>query len=230
MDIFTFWEGEMPEYVKLCMDTWKFNFTVLNFDNICNYTDLKVTNNLKSFSLPQISDAVRAHILRDHVDSYWLDADTIMLTDKLPAENVIGDPVKRTHSTGVSHSTGESMGFFRAWASYQDRTIADKNHPNHWSVLVNMFTDTYVPNHLEVKIYDITKCRPELLMVEFGTSSKKYKEFYFDKSYHLSDLPETDFLVLHNSWTPKWYKGLSKQEILNQNCTMSNILREVNRV
>lgn len=56
--IFTFWEGELPEYIKLCMSTWKFPYTVLNYNNLSQYTDLAVSNNLKKYTLAQISDCV----------------------------------------------------------------------------------------------------------------------------------------------------------------------------
>lgn len=228
MNIFTFWEGTMLDYIKLCMKTWKVSPIILNFQNLNDWTNLPV-DKLKTFTLPQVSDAVRAHVLRDHVGSYWLDTDTIFLTDKLIDENVIGDPVARTHSTGVSHSTKESIEFFKAWSEYQDKVIDNPNHSKHWSVLVNMFTDTYVPYHKEVKIYDISICRPELYMIPSGSSSSKYREFYFGKkNYTLSDIKQnTDFLVLHNSWTLDWYKSLSETEVLQTNCTLSNILKEL---
>ena len=227
--VFTFWECPMPSYISLCMKTWKVRPIILSYENLDEWTNLPF-DKLKTFTLPQISDAVRAHVLRDNVGSYWLDTDTIFLNDKLIDENVIGDPVKRTHSTGVSHSTEESIHFFKAWAEYQDRVIADPNHSKHWSVLVNMFTDTYVPYHRDVKIYDISICRPELYLISGGTNSSRYKEFYFGKerSYSLLDInPNADFLVLHNSWTPAWYKQLSESEVLQHTCTLSNILREM---
>ena len=226
--VFTFWEGPMPDYIKLCMKTWTINPIILNYKNLNDWTDLPISK-LKTFTLPQISDAVRAHVLRDHVGSYWLDTDTIFLNDKLIDENIIGDPVTRTHSTGVSHSTPDTIEFFKEWSDYQDKVINNPKHSNHWSVLVNMFTDTYVPDHKEVKIYDISVCRPELYIINSGSSSSKYKEFYFDTkhSYKLSDIkPDTDFLVLHNSWTPAWYKQLSESEVLQHGCTLSNILKE----
>lgn len=226
--IYTFWEGYMPDYIKLCLDTWKFDFTILNYSNLLQYTDIDIKG-VKTFTLPQVSDAVRAHVLRDH-GGYWLDADTIIATGKLIEENVIGDVTKRTHSTGVSHYTEEAKDFFIEWAKYQDKTIANPNHSKHWSVLVNMFTDTYVPSHKEVKIYPIEKCRPELTMIEGGTSRSNYTDFYFNRNYILEDVNDVDMFVLHNSWTPVNYKTLSREEVLKQNCTLSNILREVNGI
>ena len=55
----------------------------------------------------------------------------------------------------------------------------------------------------------------------------KYKRFYFRESYHLADIRSTDMIMLHNSWTPGWYKRLSKESVLLGSCTLSNILREV---
>ena len=40
--IFTFWEGELPEYIKLCMATWKFPYKVLNYSNLKEYTDFDI--------------------------------------------------------------------------------------------------------------------------------------------------------------------------------------------
>ena len=80
--VFTFWEGNMPEYIKLCMATWKFPYTVLSYENLPNYSDIPV-NRLKHFTLPQIADYIRVHILRDY-SGYWLDTDTILLNPELP--------------------------------------------------------------------------------------------------------------------------------------------------
>ena len=37
--IYTFWEGKIPEYLKLCLQTWKFPYIVLNYNNITQYTE-----------------------------------------------------------------------------------------------------------------------------------------------------------------------------------------------
>ena len=224
--IFTFWEGQMPAYIKMCLETWKFDYTVLNYRNVLDYTDFDIER-AKRFTFAQISDAVRAHVLRDN-GGWWLDADTIIVTGKLPEENIIGDPDTRTHSTGVSHFTEDAKDFFEKWSEYQDRVIADPYSSHHWSVLVNKFTDTYVPEHEEVTIHDIRKCRPELDMVKGNSSSQsKYENFYFANRYHLADVEPIDMLVLHNSWTPHWYRRMSVESIMKDRCTMSNILREV---
>ena len=53
-------------------------------------------------------------------------------------------------------------------------------------------------------------------MIESDVSRyEKYQTFYFERDYHLSDIQPTDLLMLHNSWTPEWYKKLSLDEVLS---------------
>ena len=40
--VYTFWEGEMPAYIKLCMQTWKIPYVLLNYDNVNQYTDIPI--------------------------------------------------------------------------------------------------------------------------------------------------------------------------------------------
>lgn len=225
MNIFTFWEGPMPGYIELCLKTWKLPFTMLNYDNLRQYTDFDIER-VKRFTLPQIADCVRVHVLRDH-GGYWLDADTIMLTDKLPETNFVGYPEQRTCSVGLLYSEpGSDM--FVEWAKYQDEVISGWDTPTFWAVMANSFTDPYLQNHKEMRIYPITDFWPETYMVDKPLQRyQKYKEFYFEQRCALEDIRPTDLLMLHNSWTPDWYKSVPAYKVLDANCTMSNILREV---
>ena len=81
-NIFTFWEGPLPAYIRLCLQTWKFPFTVLNYSNLRQYTDLPADNRLKRFTLPQIADCVRVHVLRDQ--GGYPNSIDVHITDKLP--------------------------------------------------------------------------------------------------------------------------------------------------
>lgn len=224
--IFTFWEGKKPAYIELCMQTWKFPYVVLNYKNLNEYTDLKADANLKRFTLPQIADAVRVHVLRDQ-GGYWLDADTIMITGKLPEETLIGYPDKRECTIGFLHAERPHMPIFEEWAAYQDKAIADPNSGDNWDVLSNAFTDPYIREHLDVSIAPVRGCWPETYMMGGDTPRpRKYQQFYFDRNYHLADIAPTDMLMLHNSWTPAWYKALGKADLLAKDCTLSNILKE----
>ena len=225
MKVFTFWEGKMPGYIKLCMDTWKVPYTVLTYGNVLNYTDIDI-NRAKRFTLPQIADCVRAHVLRDQ-GGYWLDADTIMITGKLPDTDMVGDPEQRTNSIGLLWSEPRSQ-MFTEWARFQDEIISGNDTSTYWALMGNAYTDEYVKRHEEVRIFPIKDYYPETYMVRDNIPRwQKYRRFYFEERHTLSDMRPTDLLMLHNSWTPEWYKNKLELEALDVNCTISNILREV---
>lgn len=226
--VFTFWEGKMPAYIKMCMNTWHFPYMVLNFDTLKQYTKIDedfIADKLLKLTLPQIADWVRVHVLRD-CGGYWLDTDTIMLSDKLPEETILGFPKTKGVTIGFLH-TEPHTDMFKEWAKYQDNTLAKDETPKGWDVMGNRFVDKYVKEH-DVSIGDISRRWAETYMItEDIKRSLAYHRFYFERNYHLSDLLETDMLMLHNSWTPPWYKVLNEKRILNMDCTMSNILKEV---
>ena len=225
MNVFTFWEGKMPGYIKLCMDTWKVPYTVLNYGNVLDYTDIDIER-LKRFTLPQISDCVRVHVLKDQ-GGYWIDADTIMITGKLPDTDMVGCPEKRTNSIGLLYSEPHSQ-MFTEWAKFQDEIIAGCDTSPYWATMGNAFTDDYVKQHEEVRIFSVENYWPEVYMVSDNIPRwQKYRRFYFEEHHTLADIRPTDLLMLHNSWTPEWYKTLPECKVLDANCTMSNILREV---
>ena len=219
--IYTFWEGQMPGYIKLCLETWTMPYVILNYSNLHNYTDFVVTPKLTQYTLPMIADCVRVHVLRDQ-GGYWLDADTIILGD-LPKENITGDPLTRTNSIGLLN-TEKGSDMFKAWADYQDN-ILKGNYPYRWDLFGNAFTDEYIKTHNEITIHPIEDYQPERALI--GKSrSEKYIRFYFENSDHLKDI-KCDLLMLHNSWTPSEYSRLTETEVLRKNCTMSNILKEI---
>lgn len=225
--VFTFWEGQMPDYIRLCMKTWDFDYTLLTYNNLKDYIDIPL-DKLQSFTLPQIADVIRVHVLRDY-GGYWLDTDTIMLNE-LPKENICGYVSDRTNTIGFLHTDSHSD-MFTEWAEYQDHVIENQDHipyVHNWDIFGNKFTDYYVKSHEEIQIHDITNCWPEVYKVNVRSSrAYKYRALYFSYNFKLKDLQPTNMLMLHNSWTPKEYKSLSEKEVLKQQCTLSNILREV---
>ena len=225
MNVFTFWEGQMPGYIKLCMDTWKVPYIVLNYKNLREYTDIDIEP-LKRFTLPQIADCVRVHVLRDN-GGYWLDADTIMISGKLPDTDMVGYPETRQNSIGLLHTEPHSQ-MFTEWAAFQDEIIHGQDASPYWALMGNAFTDDYVKRHEDVRIHPIEDYWPEVYMVSDDIPRwQKYRRFYFEERNTLSDIRPTDLLMLHNSWTPEWYRNVPEGKVLDANCTMSNILREV---
>ena len=226
-NIFTFWQGWLPLYLGICLNTWNFPYTILNYENLHEYTDFKVTPEMKlNYTLPQIADCVRVHVLRDN-GGYWLDVDTIMLSNKLPKTNMIGNSEKRENTIGYLYTKPHSQ-MFEEWAAYQDEVIKRHSKNTSWDLFGNAFTDKYVKEHKDITISSVQSSWPETYMI-FGNQPrfKKYTQFYFYDNYKLKDLEPTNMLMLHNSWTPEWYKRLSYHEIINTKCTLSNILREV---
>lgn len=225
MNVFTFWEGKMPGYIKLCMDTWKVPYTVLNYGNVLDYTDIDI-NRVKRFTLPQIADCVRVHVLRDQ-GGYWLDADTIMISGKLPDTDMVGYPDTRQNTIGLLWAEPHSQ-MFTEWAAFQDSIISGYDTSPYWATMGNAFTDDYVKRHEEVRIFPVDDYWPEVYMVSDNIPRwQKYRRFYFEESHSLSDIRKTDLLMLHNSWTPEWYKNTPASKVLDANCALSNILREV---
>lgn len=225
--IYTFWEGGMPEYIKLCLETWKFDYTMLNYDNLNEYTDLTIDDRLNRFSYPKIADCVRVHVLRDN-NGYWLDADTIMLSTELPKENMIGYPSNRAHTIGYLYVEAANSHMYREWANYQDGVLHNENVVDTWDIMGNAFSDKYVKEHEDITIADVTNCWAETYMIKgYPSRRDKYNKLYFNSKFTLADFRPTNMLMLHNSWTPEWYKQLSKDEVLSDDCTMSNILRGV---
>lgn len=216
--IYAFWEGRMPDYIRLCMKTWDFPYTMLNYDNLHNYTDLPI-DRLKQFSLLQVSDVVRVHVLRDN-GGYWLDGDTI-INGKLPTTMFVGDNESRINSIGYLYAERPHLPTFEEWAEYQDAILASDETPKDWALMANAFTDPYLKEHREIEIGNIFNHWLETK--DFDDRQKKYVNYYFI-STHEPKIPS--MIMLHNSWTPKWYKRLTETEVLAQECTLSWILRE----
>lgn len=40
----------MPDYIKMCLDTWKREYVLLNYDNLNQYTELPI-DKMKRFTL-----------------------------------------------------------------------------------------------------------------------------------------------------------------------------------
>lgn len=57
---------------------------------------------------------------------------------------------------------------------------------------------------------------------------QNYQKFYFENDYSQEVIKSTKgIILLHNSWTPEKYKEMAKEEFLNQNNTLSNILKTI---
>ncbi len=57
----------------------------------------------------------------------------------------------------------------------------------------------------------------------------KYLKFWFEDRLPVAAAlrPGQRMIALHHSWTPDWYKQLSAQEVLDHDCLLSRVLREI---
>ena len=70
---------------------------------------------------------------------------------------------------------------------------------------------------------------PELMLAEtISKPVKRYKQFYFTNDYSEYVLNNTKgLLLLHNSWTPKKFRQMTKEEFLTQNNTLAKIFKTI---
>lgn len=83
--IWTFWDGEIPDFIHKCIQTWKrhnptYSVTTLNKNNISDYLDkeeIKLINHpIFNDKIQRYSDAVRLSILSKY-GGFWMDASII---------------------------------------------------------------------------------------------------------------------------------------------------------
>lgn len=85
--VFTFWDGEENEIVRVCFNSMKryintelFEFVILNKDNINEWVDLSYLNG-KKIPIQHYTDILRYELLSEY-GGFWIDA-TCMLTQDL---------------------------------------------------------------------------------------------------------------------------------------------------
>ena len=86
--LWLYWEGKMPEYIKLCLKTiyhhnnQDFNIKLLNQNTIHHYLK-SIHPKIDSLPIPQKTDYYRIKLL-NHFGGIWCDADTIALKSFYP--------------------------------------------------------------------------------------------------------------------------------------------------
>lgn len=248
LKIFTFWEpeGKIPAYLQLCMETWKkfipnAEIHVLHCGNLQKYADLEGVYGPKLFtsgySLPQISDAIRAIVLENN-GSIWMDVDTIILRSDFgkylhsqKEVSFFGYPERKTVHIAWIRAKKHAK-FMQEWVAenaYKIQTLkqSDRND-QFWSWFGNSIVDPSIQKYPErAEIIDVMQegCVPEYKSIG-GNPYQAYTDFYFKKSLHIQDI-SASLLLLHNSWTPDEYRNASMEQLLRYDCTMTNILTEL---
>lgn len=242
MFVYTFWEPRenIPLYLRLCMKTWKkflpdATIVVLNYKNLGEFIDLRELDpNLFSLPLQQISDVIRVALLAKH-GGVWLDIDTIILNSNAQ-KYFLPDKKHRMIFFGVA-GKGCYTGFINAppatmclrlWHEFNREILWNLKTKSLFNpeMFGNDFINDYTKNYPdELKIFDNLLVMPE--SPTDGVSTKEfYVNYYFAENRRLADI-NAEMLLLHNSWTPKFFKQLSPQDFFRVDCTMTNVLAEV---
>lgn len=254
MFVYTFWEprDRIPLYLRLCMETWKkflpnATIVVLDYKNLGEFIDVRELGlNLFSgkFSLPMIADAIRVALLAKH-GGVWLDIDTIILNSNAE-KYFLPDEKHRTVFFGDTKTSGVHIAFIntppgafclRLWVNHIREKLWNLTQSTEipWDFMGNSFVNEYAKKHRdELEIIDADIHKPEVQLLD-DTLKKNYSadpyfgayvDYYFKQNHHLAEV-DTDLLLLHNSWTPEFYKRLTPDEWISLDCTMTNFLAEI---
>ena len=241
------WRTFLPDYEVVVVD-----YSTLDkwlgkgfFDEIL-YSD---------FSLPKQADAIRAGILYQH-GGIWLDADTIITSSDIrKIFDIEADFVMiNAHLAFIKATMGGGNYILKSWL--RDIKIAleirrlkiTKFHKILWHLanrkkhriakrlgqwdyigngLLNRYLKTkngYVKiNRDEINALPETKYNGDLQnLVE------NYQSFYFNNDFSAQVMKETKgIILLHNSWTPRKFLVMNEREFLEQNNTLSSILKTI---
>lgn len=247
MFVYTFWEPRenIPYYLRLCMETWKkflpnATIVVLDYKNIGEFIDVRELGlNLfsdKRFNFLHISDAIRVALLAKH-GGVWIDVDTIILNSNvekyfLPDEKhrtiLFGNPNTRTTRICFINTPPAAM-CMNLWRESIKENLwkLKPSTPIGWDFFGNKFIDAYSKKYPdEIEIIDAATVMPDKALISKQVSYEaSYMVYYFLQNRHLPDV-NADMLLLHNSWSPPFFKQLSPQDFFHIDCTMVNVLAE----
>ena len=185
-----------------------------------------------------ISDALRIAVLAKY-GGVWLDIDTIILS-RDAEKYFLPDERHRTIFFGDTESRGCYTAFINAppaamclnlWREFNREKIWNLNAATviEWDFFSNSFINDYAKNFpSEIKILDNRAVMPEISSGNVS-SEKSYLEYYFLRNFNLANV-NNDLLLLHNSWTPSFFKRIAPEKFFYVDCTMANVLAEALKI
>lgn len=213
---FTYWEGPTIPFIELCFESMKKycpEVVRLNPENIERYIELP-GEYFKIKAINHRVDYLKAKLIYEN-GGYWFDADTILL--KRPPDDFIA----KNDYFGCPGLFGGQKGgkTLKKWYEYCDKKIKEKSE-FYWHELIEPII-TPLPGGQFQEIRNIDK---KHIAPFFG---KNFNEIFFDKinDDDLRDVKGAFAIVLYNEAFPKWFKQLSKEEIIDGNWTISEIFR-----
>lgn len=257
--IFTFWESEkeMPEYIKMCIESWKkhlsnYEIVILNYSNLDEYIGKDFYDRIlfEKFTIFQQTCAIRAAVLEKH-GGIWMDASTIVTSTDI--EKLFDDKAElnifeyriacikaKKHAKilkkwvrGIKFHLFKYKYFFDFYFKYFPYQTR------------NMLSWDYLSNRILKKLFK-TKNKKLLNNISL-VEAKSYPDILWDKECNrkrfakcLSDgfnhfYIKNDFseyakanndglIILNHWWMPRKYITFTREEILNQNNTLSKLL------
>lgn len=247
----------MPDYIKLCVETWKkflpeYEIIILDYKNIDTWLGKNYYDKIlyKHFSLPKQADAIRCALLNKY-GGIWMDADTIITSTKfknLLINNsdftLLGKHIAfimADSNSKVLHYWQEdifknlqlykqSKNFMNIYKIFNRKKYKELKS---WNYLGNGILEKYLSTTNTKDFYSIDVNTNNILpetqydVSEFS-SLFLYQNFYFNNNIPLNFLKDNcGIILLHNSWTPKKYKKMNKDEFLKQENTLAKLFKHL---
>lgn len=241
------WRTFLPDYEVVIVDYSTLDKWLSKgfFDEIL-YSD---------FSLPKQADAIRAGILYRH-GGIWLDADTIITSSDIrkifdiEADFVminahlafIKAAMGGGHSYILSHWVSrikQRLRFYRV-SRILCRFINDEKYLitkklmakiKNWDFLGNAILNKYLQTkygYFKIDRDEINALPETKYNGDLQNLVENYQSFYFNNDFSAQVMKETKgIILLHNSWTPRKFLVMNEREFLEQNNTLSSILKTI---
>jgi hypothetical protein len=226
------------------MKTWEtnapgFEITVLDYANIEPYLK-KAGYPLSRFfklPLPLQKDAVMAAVLLDE-GGIFMDVDTIILRDFQPILEILNKSEILLFSSHLAFMTARpGASLIPIWATKIKEKL-QHTEPNrlsnaNWNFIGNSITNALFENSpanfvTRINKYNFAFTPESLRFLGKGIPRHQYQVYWFEQRDQMTPFYQNQFLIaLHNSWTPDWYKQLTEDEILEDDCLLSVTLKNV---
>lgn len=248
---------KMPAYIRLCMQTWKkflpeCEVVLLDYSNLEEWLGIDVYDEIlfKDFSLPKQADAIRCALLKKY-GGLWLDADTILTSPQVKDYLMIDSElvmiskhlafIKANNNSKIIADWYNQIQYnlkFYKDVKYQNNAVQKILHPRryrrveNWDYLGNYILHKMLKTKNKKKFFSIDRMEinalPELNNKNNDNLVENYQNFYFENDYSQDVIKNTKgIILLHNSWTPQPFLQMNKEEFLNRNNTLSNVLKKV---
>ena len=248
---------KMPAYIGLCMQTWKkflpeCEVVLLDYSNLEEWLGKDVYDEIlfRDFSLPKQADAIRCALLKKY-GGLWLDADTILTSPQVKDYLMIDSElvmiskhlafIKANNNSKIIADWYNQIQYnlkFYKDVKYQNNAVQKILHPRryrrveNWDYLGNYILHKMLKTKNKKKFFSIDRMEinalPELNNKKNDNLVENYQNFYFENDYSQDVIKNTKgIILLHNSWTPQPFLQMNKEEFLNRNNTLSNVLKKV---